>query len=207
MTQGADLPAKIGYVLVAIWLAFLAGHVALEVVAARRSKGREERTALRAFIARMTWRLVATALWALVVFRWQEDWPMVLATPFGAVARWIGLAAAFGGICLQSWARRVLGKHFSALLTTQRDHRLVREGPYRWMRHPIYTGFILMFFGLALALNSWMFFWLMAAPQTALFVVQILYEEPLLIARLGNEYRVYQQEVPALIPRLGRRKK
>lgn len=205
MTGKMDLAAGIGYALVALWLVFLAAHVAREIAAARKSSDPVERAAYRALLGRMAWRGLAVVVWVGVVFGGKEDWPIFLPTQAGIAARWIGIALALGGIALQAWARRTLGQHYSALLTTRPDHKMVREGPYRWVRHPIYSGFAVMFIGLSLALNSWMFFWLMAIPQTALFVAQILYEEPLLVQRLGNEYRIYQQEVPALFPRLGRR--
>lgn len=207
MTAKPDLPAGIGHVIVALWLALVVVHIAQQVAAAGKSNDPAERAASRAFWNRTAWRGVFVALWAAAVYGGKEDWPFFLPTPAGIAGQWVGIGLALAGIGLQFWARSSLGPHYSPVLITKPDHKMVRHGPYRWVRHPMYSGFTLMFIGLSLALNSWMFFWLLAIPQTALFVAQILYEEPFLIQRLGNEYRTYQQEVPALVPRLRRKPK
>jgi protein-S-isoprenylcysteine O-methyltransferase Ste14 len=66
----------------------------------------------------------------------------------GVVLTWIGIAIAL-------WARWHLGQNWSARITLKEDHELIRTGPYRFFRHPIYSGIDLAAIGGALAINRW----------------------------------------------------
>lgn len=64
----------------------------------------------------------------------------------------VGLAAA--GVGFAIWARRHLGENWSGTVSLKADHELIRSGPYRWIRHPIYTGMLLAMIGTALAVGE-----------------------------------------------------
>ena len=75
----------------------------------------------------------------------------------------------------------------------------MRQGPYRYVRHPIYTGLLLALFGTALETGAWR-----GVVGFALVTLGVLYkyriEEQFLVRKFGDEYRRYQAEVPALVP-------
>jgi protein-S-isoprenylcysteine O-methyltransferase Ste14 len=111
----------------------------------------------------------------------------------------IGVAVLVAGLAFSVWARFALGRNWSGIVTLKQDHVLVRSGPYRYVRHPIYTGILLGFLGSAIARNEWRGVLAVAVAYLALWRKYKL-EERWMIERFGDTYRAYQAEVPALIP-------
>ena len=68
---------------------------------------------------------------------------------------WLGLALVVLGLAFSVAARVWLGGNWSSMVTLKQDHELIRSGPYRWVRHPIYTGLLLAILGSAIALGEW----------------------------------------------------
>src|ERR1700730_3049398 len=64
-----------------------------------------------------------------------------------------GVALTGLGVAISIWARLALGSNWSGLVTLTEDHELIRKGPYRWVRHPIYTGILLAMIGTAMVRN------------------------------------------------------
>ena len=84
-------------------------------------------------------------------------------------------------------------------MTVKQDHKLVRNGPYALVRHPIYTGVLLALIGSALAVDKWRA--LIGLTVVALgFLRKIVIEERFMSAEFGEAYARYRAEVPALIP-------
>jgi protein-S-isoprenylcysteine O-methyltransferase len=115
--------------------------------------------------------------------------------------RWLGLALVVAGIALALWAIATLGRHYDLELEIHRDHELVRAGPYRFVRHPIYTGLGVHFAGACLATGN-----LLLAAGTLLVTYPALYlrartEEALLRDRFGATYDRYAREVGMLLPK------
>jgi protein-S-isoprenylcysteine O-methyltransferase Ste14 len=79
----------------------------------------------------------------------------------------------------------------------------VTAGPYRWMRHPLYMGFVIEAIGVSLIMASW-FIGLMAALQWGLLVYRIRTEEEKLCACFGDQYRHYRQGTGRFFPKLTR---
>ncbi len=67
----------------------------------------------------------------------------------------IGLAVVAAGLAYSAWARAHLGRNWSATVTVKEGHELIRSGPYAHVRHPIYSGIILAFVGMALVYGEW----------------------------------------------------
>lgn len=76
-------------------------------------------------------------------------WPAAAATPL----HWLGLALMASGLALRWWAVHTLQRWFTVDVAIRADHRLVQHGPYRWLRHPSYTGMLMVLTGLGLALG------------------------------------------------------
>jgi protein-S-isoprenylcysteine O-methyltransferase Ste14 len=111
----------------------------------------------------------------------------------------IGVAIVFLGLSFAVWARRHIGSNWSGTVTVKENHVLVRTGPYRWVRHPIYTGLLAAILGSAIARGELRGVWALVLCTTA-FVVKLRLEERWMRQLFGNEYDRYSAEVPALIP-------
>jgi protein-S-isoprenylcysteine O-methyltransferase Ste14 len=74
--------------------------------------------------------------------------------PESDAAGWVGVALTAAGVGIAIWARWHLGANWSGVVTLKEGHELIRSGPYRNIRHPIYTGILLAFLGTAVALGE-----------------------------------------------------
>jgi protein-S-isoprenylcysteine O-methyltransferase Ste14 len=112
-----------------------------------------------------------------------------------------GIAVEALGLLLAIWSRRHLGRYWSGEIAIKVDHRLIRTGPYRLLRHPIYTGLLTMYAGATLVTGEWL-----AILGLAIAVFgygrKIRLEETNLDAAFGPEYEAYRRETWALIPGL-----
>jgi protein-S-isoprenylcysteine O-methyltransferase Ste14 len=116
--------------------------------------------------------------------------------------RWIGLGLVVGGVAFSIWAILTLGRHYDLEIEIHRDHELVRAGPYRLVRHPVYTGLGLHFVGACLATgNLLLIVGTLFVTYPALFV-RARAEERLLRERFGAAYDAYAKEVGMLVPLL-----
>src|SRR5438045_495316 len=70
-------------------------------------------------------------------------------------AYFVGVGVLIAGLAFSVWARVHLGRNWSGTVTVKQDHELVRDGPYRYVRHPIYTGLLIAFIGCAIARDEW----------------------------------------------------
>ena len=118
---------------------------------------------------------------------------------------WGMLLVVAAGIALCCWARSHLGRLWSDNVTRKEGHRVVDSGPYRLIRHPIYTGFIVMYLGLALLCGSALAL-VGAAVMTIGLTLKARVEEEFLSEQLGAAaYAGYKARTPMLMPRLRRR--
>jgi protein-S-isoprenylcysteine O-methyltransferase Ste14 len=118
---------------------------------------------------------------------------------------WLGLALGVGGVAFSVWAIVAIGRHYDLELEVHADHEVVRTGPYRLVRHPIYTGLLAHLIGACVATGN-----LLLVAGTLFVVLPIFYirartEEQLLREQLGPAYEAYAREVGMLVPLLGRR--
>ena len=110
-----------------------------------------------------------------------------------------GLALTAGGLGFTMWARRALGTNWSALPGLKKDHELIERGPYRLVRHPIYTGLLLAIFGTFLA-GGRVWNLSIVAMAALLLIVKLKAEEALLTRQFSDAYPQYQRRVKAIIP-------
>lgn len=110
----------------------------------------------------------------------------------------IGLALFVLGLALAVWARTFLGKNWGLPMTQKADPELVTNGPYRTIRHPIYTGMLLAMVGTAIAVSL---YWLIAvAVLGAYFVYGAVMEERYMAERFPDSYPDYKRSTKMLIP-------
>jgi serine phosphatase RsbU (regulator of sigma subunit)/protein-S-isoprenylcysteine O-methyltransferase Ste14 len=111
-----------------------------------------------------------------------------------------GLLLTAAGIGFAVWARIYLGRYWSGIITLKEGHKVITTGPYRWVRHPIYTGWLAGLLGSAIVAGTIDAF-LGVEIITFAFVIKLQREERMLARELGDEYRRYMRKVPsALVP-------
>jgi protein-S-isoprenylcysteine O-methyltransferase Ste14 len=114
----------------------------------------------------------------------------------------VGLVILFVSIILHSWARQAIRGQFSGHLQIQPEHKLVQNGPYSYIRHPGYLGYVLLALGVAIGYSS-----LVSLASVLLLLLpgliyRINVEEKLLSEHFGESYRQYASQVKRLIPRI-----
>jgi len=119
-----------------------------------------------------------------------------------AWVEWPGLAIMLLGIFLRIWAIFLLGRFFSVRVEMQAGHHVVSAGPYRYIRHPAYTGSLITLAGLGLALGSWVAALLMLVIFRVVYAYRVKVEEAFLLSSLGEEYRAYMERTGRFVPRL-----
>ncbi|MFZ0953316.1 MAG: isoprenylcysteine carboxylmethyltransferase family protein [Candidatus Sulfotelmatobacter sp.] len=112
----------------------------------------------------------------------------------------IGLAVLLLGRLLRKHCWKMLGLHFTGDVKASADQPVIDKGAYRWVRHPSYTGGILMYFGTGLALTNWLSALLMAISGAAGYIYRVYVEEKALQANLGGRYQEYMRRTKRFVP-------
>jgi protein-S-isoprenylcysteine O-methyltransferase Ste14 len=119
-------------------------------------------------------------------------------------ARWplfaAGLALMLAGIVLRQWAIAMLGRSFTVVVRVRDDQQVIDTGPYRWVRHPSYTGMLVTFAGYGLALGNWISILCAIVVPLIGIVVRIRVEEQALLEGLGEPYRRFAEGRKRLVP-------
>jgi protein-S-isoprenylcysteine O-methyltransferase len=113
---------------------------------------------------------------------------------------WAGVALMWAGMAFRLWAIQTLGAFFRTSVVVQESHRLVTAGPYRWLRHPAYTGSIASLVGLGLALGNWASLAAMALLPTLAIAFRIHVEERALTEQFGGAYDEFRKSRRAVLP-------
>ncbi len=136
---------------------------------------------------------------ALLAWPHVHGWLGLVLLPRADWQPLLGLALLVAGLALTVWARRVIGRNWSAWVTLKQGHELVQGGPYRVVRHPIYTGLVVGFVGTAIARDE-----LRGLVAVALvawtFIAKLRLEERWLGEQFGTRYQEYRQRTWALLP-------
>jgi protein-S-isoprenylcysteine O-methyltransferase Ste14 len=113
----------------------------------------------------------------------------------GLIVMWLGLA-------IRVWAVAALGRAFRTTVEIDPDQGIVTSGPYRWVRHPSYTGLLAIMAGLGLAAGNWLALVACVALPLAALLRRIHVEEAELTRVLGQPYRLYRTRTKRLVPGL-----
>jgi protein-S-isoprenylcysteine O-methyltransferase Ste14 len=113
----------------------------------------------------------------------------------------LGAVAMLAGLRLFWRSHADLGDSWSVTLELNADHRLVTEGVYRHVRHPMYASFLVLGAGQALLVANWIAGLSGLASVTLLMALRLPREEAMMIERFGDQYRDYRRRVGAILPR------
>lgn len=124
------------------------------------------------------------------------------STLFPGWLRWIGMVITLVSVVLIWWVQWALGVQFNTTLHVRDGHQLVSRGPYRWVRHPMYTVLMLMGIGWLLLTANW--FIGLGLIFGILFVIftRVKKEEALLLQTLGSSYQFYMKRTGRFLPRI-----
>lgn len=118
----------------------------------------------------------------------------------GTFLRIGGWALLYVGLVLRLVSIRTLGGHYTHSLAILKGHRLIKEGVYRYIRHPGYLSLLLIFLGIPLVFGSWVGLIIYGGTIIPLILQRIRLEERLLQEHFGKEYTAYKEKTPSLFP-------
>jgi|ERR1044071_1302521 protein-S-isoprenylcysteine O-methyltransferase len=144
---------------------------------------------------RVLWFVIIVCIWLSI--QAQGRWPNAVLPPWFVP---VGIILFAGGTILRWYSIIHLGRFFTVNVAIAADHQLVDTGPYRFVRHPSYTGALLAFIGFALVLRNWASVLIIFLPIGFAFLYRINIEERALVQALGERYRAYMKRTKRLIP-------
>ncbi|HVI05536.1 MAG TPA: isoprenylcysteine carboxylmethyltransferase family protein [Sphingomicrobium sp.] len=111
-----------------------------------------------------------------------------------------GIVLLLAGSCLRRYCWRQLGRYFTGRVMIQEGQTVIDQGPYRWVRHPSYTGGMMMHLGCGLALENWMSASILLVTSLLAYLYRVKIEERALMAGLGESYRLYMRRTKRFVP-------
>ncbi len=114
--------------------------------------------------------------------------------------RWFGFFIGLIALLVFFWVLRSLGQNFSTTLTINQGQTLVSQGPYRWVRHPMYTSFVLLWIGFLLLSASWFIGLTGILGFLWAIVIRTPKEEQMMIDQFGDEYIAYMKRTGRYFP-------
>ena len=179
--------------VLACWIIFLAVWL-LAAISTKRSVYRESRA------QRLRYSILLIAAYFLLIRGHRLPYPLsARVIPHMEVIAWAGAGLCVAGLGFCIWARVTLGRNWSGAVTLKEEHELIERGPYRLVRHPIYTGLIAMFLATVIVLGH-------AGGIAGLVLVFISFwiklsdEERVMLKQFPDQYAAYQQTVKRIIP-------
>jgi protein-S-isoprenylcysteine O-methyltransferase Ste14 len=182
-----------GYALIIIgcWLIF----IAYWMISSFRVKAAAKRGT---FLSTLTYRIPLLVGGIMIgTFRWHHPMNLPL-TPDSDITRWAGALVCVAGLGVTIWARVTLGGNWSSDVQFKEDHQLVSKGPYRFVRHPIYTGILIMCSAQAIQFGR-LHFWLGWLIVFVGLWIKLKQEEAVML-RHFPEYSDYRKQVKAIVP-------
>jgi protein-S-isoprenylcysteine O-methyltransferase Ste14 len=139
---------------------------------------------------------------SVIAYAIHPGWLAFARLPFPITLRWAGVGIAILGFALLQWAQVTLGKSWSDTPRMMKEQTLVTRGPYRVIRHPIYTAFLAILGSLLFISSNWLIGLCWIGMASLEIISRIHYEEILMIEYFGEHYRAYMKRTGRLLPRL-----
>jgi protein-S-isoprenylcysteine O-methyltransferase Ste14 len=119
---------------------------------------------------------------------------------FFSCLRWLGVGISVISIWIFYLSHAQLGKHWSPLLETHSEHTIIRQGLYKYVRHPMYSSLLLGLLGTLFMTNNWLATLLMSIGVFVFIFLRLPREEAFMQARFGADYLAYQRQTKRLFP-------
>ena len=151
---------------------------------------------------RSSFRLIMALLWLAVgsAFALSFILPQATILWHRAVVFFVGIALMLAGLAFRFYAMSLLGRFFTYDVAVHAGQTVIEAGPYRYIRHPSYTGALLTLVGLGLALGNWAALLALLVCMGAAYAYRISVEEAALLAALGDPYKQYIRRTRRLVP-------
>ena len=175
------------------------GYLAFELFLLITRRGKEPAKSSDRGTLMVVWVLISGSCFAgfflarqITVLNWPErPWIVCLAD-----------LLLVSGIGIRIWAIRHLGKYFTVDVGIQQGHKVIQDGPYRFVRHPSYSGAVVALAGLGCLTFNWLGLILILLGTSVAYALRILVEEKALCEQFGAEYEKYTARTKRLIPRI-----
>ena len=116
--------------------------------------------------------------------------------------QWLGVVLGGISIPLLAWAQLALGSNFSPTLHVRQEHTLVTSGPYRYVRHPMYTSLFLSLSAILLLTRNWLVGGIPLVGLSVILLMRLPREERAMTEKFGDEYREYVKRTGRFLPRV-----
>jgi protein-S-isoprenylcysteine O-methyltransferase Ste14 len=139
---------------------------------------------------------------SVTVYAIHPGWLAFASLPLSITLRWAGVTMAVFGFTLLQWAQVTLGKSWSDTPRVMKEQTLVTSGPYRVIRHPIYTAFLAILGSLLFISANWLIGLCWIGMASLEIISRIQFEETIMTEYFGEQYRAYMKRTGRLLPRL-----
>lgn len=139
---------------------------------------------------------------AMIAYVLNPNWLAWASLSFPLWMRWTGVGIALMGFALLQWAQVTLGRSWSDTPRMLKEQALITSGPYRFIRHPIYTAFILILGSTLLISANWLIGLTWAGMTVLDIASRISFEESLMVEYFGDQYREYMKKTGRLVPKV-----
>jgi len=196
-----EAPFRLGFAI--FWVVNLIVRVYFQA----RARGTQKAFAKNQQLAVLGFRVLAIDYLVLFLYPLTTwfDFAHIGLSPW---LRWtLGMILMMLYLILFASSHLALGKHWSGVVEIHQDHALVTTGPYRLVRHPMYSAFFLYCLGTFVLTSNWLMFVIYSSAVSFMYITRVSSEEEMMIERFGDSYREYMDQTGRLFPlfRLGRR--
>jgi protein-S-isoprenylcysteine O-methyltransferase Ste14 len=181
-----------GFIIVGCWITFLAYWIV-------KAPGQKATAEPQSLLSALSHRIPVGLGWFLMIFQHFSPPLNQRLIPHTNLVLATGTAVCVFGLFITLWARRTLAGNWSSDVTFKQGHELVTTGPYQFVRHPIYTGLLVMLLGAAVAVGQ-LRCWLGVVVMGVGFWIKLKQEERLMLRHFPEQYSAYQDQVKALVP-------
>jgi protein-S-isoprenylcysteine O-methyltransferase Ste14 len=184
---------------VAFWLAYAACFVPEIIGSFFQKSGSGDRKKDRGSVAILIGGTIASLF---IAFNLAINLPALTGAKNGVGMMIAGTALMVAGVSFRWYAIRTLGRFFTRDVAIRDNHRIIRTGPYRILRHPSYSGYLIAMAGIGIALNNWAALLIMLTINVAIYNHRMSIEEAALADAFGPDYEQYKRETKRIIPLL-----
>lgn len=191
------------------WLALIALVGCLGISSYYRRRARREGgtipRAQESVPLRVGRALIALPLFlGILLYIINPRWMAWAAVPMPSWMRWAGVVLGLLSVPGAYWVFTSIGRNVSETVLTKRDHELVTHGPYRWIRHPLYTNGIALLVAIGLMAANWFILGITLIGFLAIRFAVVPLEERELTSKFGADYVDYMKSTGRFLPRLRR---